>query len=73
MDRLSALIVLALFACESKKEEPLPGRADTGKTAQKTVDTKAFCDVQFDPGKGPKFSVPKLAGGTLGASAPTWR
>jgi len=75
MDRLSALIVAlaALVACESKKEEPLPGRADVGKSAKKAVDTAAFCDVQFDAGKGPKLKVPKLVGGTLAESAPTWR
>ena len=66
MDRLSALIVLSLLACDSKKEEqPLPGRADLGKSAKKTVDTKAFCDVQFEPGKGPKLTVPKLVGGRV--------
>jgi len=74
MDRLSALIAITLLlACESKKEEPLPGRADVGKSAKKAVDTKAFCDVQFDAGKGPKLTIPKLVGGELAASAPTWR
>ncbi|HEY5950682.1 MAG TPA: TlpA disulfide reductase family protein, partial [Kofleriaceae bacterium] len=76
MDRLSALIVtvaLSAVGCESKAEQPLPGRADTTKVAQKTVDTAAFCDVQFPGATGPKFTVPALAGGTLAASAPKWR
>lgn len=79
MDRLSALISIvalgvALGACDSgKKEPPLAGRTDTTKVAQKAVDTKAFCDVQFDGTSGPKFTVPPLAGATLAATAPTWR
>ena len=73
MDRLSALIVVALLGCDSGKQEPLPGRADTTKVATKAVDTKAFCDVQFDAGKGPKFAVPKLWGGELAPAANKWR
>jgi thiol-disulfide isomerase/thioredoxin len=76
MDRLSALIitVFAAGACDSGKKEPPPaGRTDTTKVAQKAVDTKAFCDVQFDGTSGPKFTVPPLVGGTLAATAPTWR
>jgi thiol-disulfide isomerase/thioredoxin len=74
MDRLSALIaVVALAGCESKQDKPPPGRADTTKVAQKTVSTEAFCDVQFAGTSGPVFTVPPLVGGTLAASAPTWR
>jgi thiol-disulfide isomerase/thioredoxin len=74
MDRLSALVVVvALVGCESKQDKPLPGRADTTKVAQKAVSTEAFCDVQFPGTTGPKFTVPPLVGGTVAASAPTWR
>ena len=74
MDRLSALIIVAaLAACEGKKEEALPGRVNTTKVAQKNVSTEAFCDVQFTGDKGPKLTIPPLAGGTIAASAPGWR
>ncbi len=78
MDRLSALIVVAAvvvasWGCDSKKEQPLPGRADTTKVAAKQVSTEAFCDVMFPGTTGPKFTVPALVGGSLAASAPTWR
>jgi thiol-disulfide isomerase/thioredoxin len=74
MDRLPALIVVvALAGCDSKKEEPLPGRADTTKVAKKAVSTEAFCDVQFPGTTGPKLTVPKLTGGTLAPSTGTWR
>jgi thiol-disulfide isomerase/thioredoxin len=74
MDRLSALIVVvALVGCDSKKEEPLPGRTDTTKVAKKTVSTEAFCDVQFTGTSGPKLSVPKLVGGTLADAPGKWR
>jgi thiol-disulfide isomerase/thioredoxin len=75
MDRLPAVILAAaaLLACDSKKEEPLPGRADTTKVAQKTVNTAAFCDVQFKGTSGPKLTLPKLTGGTLAPTASTWR
>lgn len=75
MDRLSALIafVVALAGCDSKKQEPLPGRADTTKVAQKTVSTEAFCDVQFKGTTGPKLTVPKLVGGELPVTTGSWR
>jgi thiol-disulfide isomerase/thioredoxin len=73
MDRLSALIALtALVACDSKKEEP-QSRVNTTKVAQKTVDTAAFCDVQFSGTSGPKLTIPPLTGGALAASTGTWR
>lgn len=78
MDRLSALITLvgatSLLACDSgKKEQPMVGRTDTTKVARKAVSTDAFCDVQFAGTSGPTFTVPPLAGGTLAATASTWR
>lgn len=75
MDRLSALITcVALLACDAgKKDTPSAGRTDTTKVAQKAVDTEAFCDVQFAGTTGPMFTVPALTGGTLAATAPTWR
>jgi thiol-disulfide isomerase/thioredoxin len=78
MDRLSALniplaLVVALGGCKSESDKPLPGRADTTKVAQKNVSTEAFCDVQFNGTTGPKFTVPPLVGGSVAATAPTWR
>jgi thiol-disulfide isomerase/thioredoxin len=74
MDRLSALIVVvASWGCDSKKEQPLPGRADTTKVAQKAVSTEAFCDTQFPGATGPKFTPPEVTGGTVAPSASTWR
>ena len=75
MDRLPALIAAAvlLLACDNKQDQPMPGRADTTKVAKKNVSTEAFCDVQFAGTSGPKFTLPKLVGGTLAESAPTWR
>lgn len=77
MDRLSALIALAtvcLLACDSgKQQQPVAGRTDTTKVAQKAVSTDAFCDVHFPGTTGPKFTVPPLAGGTLAPTAATWR
>src|SRR5262245_34595066 len=77
MDRLSALIVVAAvftaWGCDSKKEQPLPGRADTTKVAQKQVSTEAFCDVMFPGTTGPKFTVPALIGGNVVASTSKWR
>ena len=74
MDRLSALIPLCLFACDSgKSPQPAPSRTDTTKVAQKTVSTAAFCDVEFPGTTGPTFTLPPLSGGTLAATAPTWR
>ena len=78
MDRLSALITLvaasSLLACDGgKKEQPVAGRTDTTKVAQKAVSTDAFCDVHFAGTAGPTFTVPPLVGGTLAPTAPTWR
>jgi thiol-disulfide isomerase/thioredoxin len=77
MDRLSTLAIalalpLALGSCDSKKEEP-QSRVNTTKVAQKTVDTAAFCDVQFPGTTGPKLTVPKLVGGELPPAAGTWQ
>lgn len=74
MDRLSALIIAAaLFGCDSKKQEPLAGRADTTKVVTRTVSTEAFCDVRFPGTTGPKLTIPALVGGELAPSAPSWR
>lgn len=90
MDRLSALVVVpavaaALLACDGKKEPPA-SRVDTTKVAPKTVDTAAFCDVQFAGTTGPKLTLPKLvypegrsesgplhSREELAANAGTWR
>lgn len=73
MDRLYALaVVAALAACEGKKEAP-QSRVNTTKVAQKTVDTAAFCDVEFSGTSGPKLTIPALVGGTLPESTGTWR
>src|SRR5262245_36951495 len=78
MDRLSALafVAFALCACDEKKQgtEEAPSRVNAAKTgAQKGASAEGFCDVHFAGDSGPKFTVPALVGGTLSATAKTWR
>lgn len=76
MDRLSTLtIVLALCACDEKKQEgEPPGRFNASKTeAKKGPSAEAFCDAHFAGDSGPKLTVPPLVGGAIPAEAKTWR
>lgn len=72
MDRLSAVIVIALVACEDtgKPGEP-PSRVNGAKVAQKSASTEAFCDVHYSADKAPAFAWPQIAN-TPGAT-PSWR
>ena len=77
MDRLPALILLAVAcgACGKEAEAPPPAsRVEGAKTtAVKAVDTAAFCDAHFAGDSGPALVVPPLAGGAALAPAKGWR
>jgi thiol-disulfide isomerase/thioredoxin len=76
MDRLPALIIVALCGCEDKKQdlEPPASRVNASKVeAKKGPSSAAFCDIHFDGDKGPKFSVPQLVGGDVPTTAKGWR
>jgi len=64
MDRLSALIIiaLALVACDSgKSAPPPPSRAETGKVgAAQGANTDAFCDFHKRDDSGPLLQVPPV-------------
>lgn len=73
MDRLSAVVAIAVFGCACNDASPPPaaGRVDAVKAKPlKSVDLDAFCDVRP---KGRAFQFPALAGGVpdLGGR-PTW-
>jgi thiol-disulfide isomerase/thioredoxin len=65
MDRLSAIIVLALVACNTDKAEPPASRVDNAKVGAKQAATvEAFCDyLAKDDASGPAITWPQLAAG----------
>jgi thiol-disulfide isomerase/thioredoxin len=73
MDRLSALVLVALVACDSSHDAgPPPSRAETGKVgAAQGANTDAFCDFHKRDDSGPLLPMPavgevKLAGPSNG-------
>jgi len=75
MDRLSAVIVIALVACEDTSGKPSgdpPSRVNGAKVAQKTTSTEAFCDVHFTADKAPAFAWPAIANAPNAASGWRW-
>jgi thiol-disulfide isomerase/thioredoxin len=62
MDRLSAVILVALVACDSgDKAAPPPSRAETGKVGSgQAASTDAFCDFHKRDDSGPLFSAPPV-------------
>jgi thiol-disulfide isomerase/thioredoxin len=75
MDRLSALIILALAcaACGKDATPPPPSRVEGAKTtAPKVASTEAFCDAHFAGDSGPALTFPPLATGSV-APVKTWR
>jgi thiol-disulfide isomerase/thioredoxin len=60
MDRLSAVILVALAACDSgDKQTPPPSRAETGKVGSgQAASTDAFCDVHKRDDSGPLLQLP---------------
>ena len=75
MDRLSAVILVLLAACNDKAAAPPPSRVESaGAGTKKAASTEAFCDVHKPGDTGPAFQFPPLAAGTApAATAGHWR
>ena len=60
MDRLSAVILVMLAACDSgEKQAPPPSRAETGKVGSgQAASADAFCDVHKRDDSGPLLQLP---------------
>jgi thiol-disulfide isomerase/thioredoxin len=74
MDRLSALICLALLGCEdSRPSGDPPSRVNAAKTTQqKGTSVESFCDVHATADKAAKLAWPALAE-PAPKPATTWR
>jgi thiol-disulfide isomerase/thioredoxin len=72
MDRLSALIIVALAACDSTPAAPPASRTDGAKVAAPAA-PDAFCDFHPSREQAPAFRWPQLADGAPPADARTWR
>lgn len=78
MDRLSALIAIAVTAGVAACDKPDPGapppRTNGAKVnAGRGATTEAFCDVHAGDERAAAFRWPGLAGGTAPAAATGWR
>jgi thiol-disulfide isomerase/thioredoxin len=76
MDRLPALILAVLVACNTDKAEPPASRVDNAKVSGKQIATvEAFCDyLAKDDASGPAIVWPQLAAGeTAPPAAKGWR
>lgn len=75
MDRLSALIIVALVGCDAKPAAPPAPRTDGARVAASAAPKgeDAFCD--FHPGReqAPPFRWPQLADGAPPAEVKSWR
>jgi thiol-disulfide isomerase/thioredoxin len=74
MDRLSAVILVALVACDSGKSAPPPSRAETGKVGSaQGANTDAFCDFHKTDDSGPLLQIPPVGEvKVLGPKAGRW-
>jgi thiol-disulfide isomerase/thioredoxin len=78
MDRLPAVIAVALAACACSKDEPTPPAPPRVEGAQvlgrKDASAAGFCDVHVPDESGPVLTFPPLAGPSPAAAAPGhWR
>jgi thiol-disulfide isomerase/thioredoxin len=77
MDRLPAVIAVALAASACSKDEPTPPAPPRVESAQvqgrKDASTAGFCDVHVADESGPLLTLPPLAGPPPTASAGHWR